>query len=54
VTFLGAFVCESALPAADFTDLLAPLRFRTFEAADAALLLVTSLLAIGIILDLIT
>lgn len=54
VTFLGAFVCERALPAADFAVLLAPLLFRTFEAADAALLLVTSLLATGIFLDLIT
>ena len=42
VTFAGAFLCESADPAADFAALLAFGFLSTLDAADAALLLVTS------------
>ena len=38
--------CDNADPAADLADLLAPLSRSTFDAADAARLLVTSDLAI--------
>lgn len=43
VTFAGAFLCDSAEPAADLAVLLVPELRSTFEAAVAAFLLVTSL-----------
>ncbi len=50
VFFRGDLVCDSADPAADFADLLADLLLRTFDAAVAARLLVTSRLAIFVLL----
>ena len=44
VTLPGAFLCESADPAADFDALLALGFLSTLEAAEAAFLLVTSVL----------
>jgi len=43
VVFLGADLCERADPAADLADLLVLLLRRTFDAADAAVLLVIPL-----------
>jgi len=43
---LAVLLCASAEPAADFADLLDPLSSKTFEADEAARLLVTSCLVI--------
>jgi len=52
VIFLGALVCERAIPAAVFDALLVLLLLRTLEAAEAAILLITSLFSIVRLLEL--